>query len=346
MARRVAHVHDLKLDALADLVEEMNGQPLLVAYEFKADLERLHARFGANVPHLGSGVSEKVAVDVQERWNSGKIPLLFAHPASVGHGLNLQRGGASHICWFSATWDLELWEQFIRRLWRQGNTADRVVNHILAVKGTIDELKLAAVDDKGITQARLLQGLIAEVSDGPKEDYMTGFQRLPRAGESIAQPEAAAADSAPRAIKGWGNLTAKASAPAEKAAVVDKPAMVARISRRAVEPQSEAEAEAPPPAARTFFSPSVQASLGGDPVQESGEGSIQSIQKEPEPKPRAARKTAGEKIADPRKDTADVARPLDLSNTVGGANPYVNIQLNGLSQAAIRAALQAIADNL
>ena len=136
---------DAKLDALDELLEEMNGQPLLVAFQFRHDIERIRKRRGKDIHVLAGGVTAKVAEEIQRAWNAGEITELYVHPASIGHGLNLQRGGASHVCWFAPTFDLELWEQLIRRLWRQGNKAPKIVNHVLAMKGTIDEDKLEAM---------------------------------------------------------------------------------------------------------------------------------------------------------------------------------------------------------
>lgn len=195
---------DAKLDALDELIEEMNGQPLLVAFQFHHDIERIRARRGKDIAVLAGGVSAKQAEEIQRAWNAGEIKELYVHPASIGHGLNLQRGGASHVCWFSATFDLEMWEQLIRRLWRQGNKAPRIVNHILAMKGTIDEDKLDAVVYKSVDQARLLQSMEQQGSALPSEKETTmsetrlGFQ----------------AGNTPAPAAGWGPQTAPAAAPA------------------------------------------------------------------------------------------------------------------------------------
>lgn len=176
--RPYAVIHDEKLEALGDLVEELQGQPLLVAYEFHHDAERitkyLADRFGkerfcnyGKVENLGSKTSEKEAIRIQDDWNGNRIPVLLAHPASVGHGLNLQQGGASHLCWFSPHWDLELYDQFIRRIWRKGNTAAHVIEHRLIVEGSIDELVFDALEDKDATQSRLLSGVALLLQGNP-----------------------------------------------------------------------------------------------------------------------------------------------------------------------------------
>jgi hypothetical protein len=126
-------------------------------------LERLLQRLGKDTPYLGSGVSDARAVEIEREWNAGNIPVLLAHPASAGHGLNFQKGGAGHLCWFSVTLDYELYDQFLRRILRQGNTSARVVNHALVVPKTHDELSLDILEGKAVTQDGLLQALNAEV---------------------------------------------------------------------------------------------------------------------------------------------------------------------------------------
>src|SRR6185437_12341174 len=125
----VSPIHNTKLDALDELVEELAGQQLLIAYEFNHDIERLRAHFGARLAYIGKGVGEMQTLEIQERWNRGEIQMLACHPASAGHGLNLQYSSCAHICWLSPIWDLELYDQFRKRVWRQGNEALRVINH-------------------------------------------------------------------------------------------------------------------------------------------------------------------------------------------------------------------------
>ena len=130
-------VHAAKLEALTDLVDELQGAPLIVAYEYQHELARLRATFGARTPALGGGVSMRDTTAAINAWNAGEVPILLAHPAAAGHGLNLQRGG-SHVCWFTLTYDLELYDQLIRRIWRQGSVAPRVIVHRLLARGTVD----------------------------------------------------------------------------------------------------------------------------------------------------------------------------------------------------------------
>ena len=149
----VIEIHDRKLDALEDIIESMNGRSLLVAYWFKHDLERIRKRFEI--------CEIKSSRDISE-WNSGKIPVALIHPASAGHGLNLQSGGST-LVWFGLTWSLELYQQTNARLWRQGQTADTVVIQHIIVKGTIDEQIMKALKTKDTTQAALITAVKAEV---------------------------------------------------------------------------------------------------------------------------------------------------------------------------------------
>ena len=143
-------LHDEKLKALSELVEENSGENILVGYNFKTDLERLQKAF----PHA-------VVLDKQQStlddWNNGKIPLLLAHPASAGHGLNLQKGG-SMLVWFGLNWSLELYQQFNGRLHRQGQTRPVRVVHIVA-EGCIDERVMDVLSCKDVTQKDLLNAL-------------------------------------------------------------------------------------------------------------------------------------------------------------------------------------------
>jgi len=151
-------LHEAKIDVLDDLLEELQGSPLLVAYDFKHDLGRLQKRFGKDVPYIGGGVSVKRSKEIEIRWNNGELPLLLAHPQSAGHGLNLQ-GACNHVAWHSLTWDYELYDQFNRRVLRQGNTRKRVFLHHIIAEGTIDEVVLAALKVKRKGQNALFEAL-------------------------------------------------------------------------------------------------------------------------------------------------------------------------------------------
>lgn len=157
--RAVIPVHDQKLDALEDIIESMGGKPLLVAYWFQHDLERIRERLHKlNIPFscLDSAGSIR-------RWNAGEIPVALIHPASAGHGLNLQ-GGGSAIVWFGLTWSLELYQQTNARLWRQGQRAETVVVQHIITKGTIDERMMKALSEKDTTQAALIDAVKANLN--------------------------------------------------------------------------------------------------------------------------------------------------------------------------------------
>ena len=150
-AKKPIKIHDAKLDALEDLIESANGKPVLVAYWFKHDLERIKARF--------SDAREiKTNADIQD-WNNGDVLVGLIHPASAGHGLNLQEGGSALI-WFGLTWSLELYQQTNARLYRQGQKNTVVIHHIIT-KDTIDERVLAAIAKKEKTQNALIDAVKA-----------------------------------------------------------------------------------------------------------------------------------------------------------------------------------------
>lgn len=147
-------VHGAKLDALEDLVEAANGQNLLVAYWYKHDLQRIIERFPEARPL-------KTSTDI-EAWNNSEIQIGLIHPASAGHGLNLQVGGHLLI-WFSLTWSLELYQQTNARLYRQGQTQPVTITH-LAAEGTLDEAVLKALDTKNVTQAALIEAVKTQLT--------------------------------------------------------------------------------------------------------------------------------------------------------------------------------------
>ena len=144
----VCAIHDRKLDALEDLIEAANGQPVLVAYWFKHDRERIMKRF-----------PEARDLDVKS-WNAGKMSIALMHPASAGHGLNIQEGG--HILiWFGLTWSLELYQQTNARLWRQGQTQAVTIHHIIT-RDTVDSRVLSALAKKETNQNKLIEAVKAE----------------------------------------------------------------------------------------------------------------------------------------------------------------------------------------
>ena len=154
----VHYIHDRKLDALEDLIEAANGKPVLVAYWFKHDLERISARLKErNISFTKLDTSDSIA-----SWNEGKWPVALIHPASAGHGLNLQSGGST-IIWFGMTWSLELYQQANARLWRQGQKAETVVLHHIIAKDTIDERVMKALSAKDKTQTALIDAVKANL---------------------------------------------------------------------------------------------------------------------------------------------------------------------------------------
>ena len=151
----ILEIHQRKLDALEDIIESANGKPVLVAYWFRHDLERIRKRFDVR--------AIKTAKDIAD-WNNGRIPVALIHPASAGHGLNLQAGG-NHLVWFGLTWSLELYQQTNARLWRQGQTAKTVVIQHIVAKATVDEHIMKALAQKNTTQLGLMDAVRAELEE-------------------------------------------------------------------------------------------------------------------------------------------------------------------------------------
>ena len=151
--KEVFHIHDRKLDALEDLIEGANGKPVLVAYWYNHDLQRIKERFKVR--------EIKTSQDIKD-WNCGKIPIAVIHPASAGHGLNLQSGGST-LVWFGLTWSLELYQQTVARLWRQGQTSETVVVQHIITKGTIDDRIMKALSQKEHTQTALIDAVKADL---------------------------------------------------------------------------------------------------------------------------------------------------------------------------------------
>lgn len=149
--KNVISIHDDKLEALEDTVEDSQGQPILVFYQYKHDLERLKKKFPQ--------AEELTTVD---KWNSGKIPMLLCHPQSAGHGLNLQKGGHI-IVWFGLTWSLEYYQQANARLDRQGQTEPVIIHHLVA-EGTVDEKVLSILQGKEKNQNALLEAVKAQLT--------------------------------------------------------------------------------------------------------------------------------------------------------------------------------------
>ncbi|HEM3968748.1 TPA: DEAD/DEAH box helicase [Streptococcus suis] len=154
----VVAFHEQKLDALEDILESANGEPVLVAYWFKHDLARIMGRL--DKLKVKSRVL-KTEEDIRE-WNKGNVSVGLLHPAGAGHGLNLQKGG-HHLVWFGLTWSLELYQQTNARLWRQGQESETVVIQHIVTEGTIDEEILKALENKDAQQERLIEAVKAQV---------------------------------------------------------------------------------------------------------------------------------------------------------------------------------------
>lgn len=155
---KVNLIHGRKLDALEDIIESMNGRPLLVAYWYKHDLDRIEERLRMRkIEFARLDTDASIA-----RWNRGEIPVALIHPASAGHGLNLQSGGST-LCWFGITWSLELYQQTVARLYRQGQTANTVIVQHIITADTIDERIMKALQYKDKTQSALIDAVKANL---------------------------------------------------------------------------------------------------------------------------------------------------------------------------------------
>lgn len=154
--KNVHEVHNIKLEALKEIIDTANGQSILIAWSYQFDRDRILKALSDYKPRELKGVK-----DINE-WNEGKIQVMLAHPASAGHGLNLQAGG-SIIVWFGLTWSLELYQQFNARLYRQGQK-ERVIIHHLVMQGTHDEDVVKALKQKNRTQESLLNSIKAKIN--------------------------------------------------------------------------------------------------------------------------------------------------------------------------------------
>lgn len=146
---------DAKLKALDDVIEAANGKSVLVFYSYKHDLDRLSKHL-KNKDFIVLNTSKDI-----EDWNKGKVPIMLVHPASAGHGLNLQLGG-NIIVWFGLTWSLELYQQANARLYRQGQKQNVIIHHLIA-EGSIDEDVMKALQNKEIGQDALLKAVKAKI---------------------------------------------------------------------------------------------------------------------------------------------------------------------------------------
>lgn len=153
------YIHDEKLDALEELKEELNGQQLMVVYEYKHELERFKARFGKDIPVM-AGANARREAELEDAWNAGELEWLFCQPQSVGHGMNFQGSSAHHICMFTPMYNYELWDQIIRRLMRQGNKATRLFLHTFAVPKTVDMVALRTLRGRQRNQNAFFDAIV------------------------------------------------------------------------------------------------------------------------------------------------------------------------------------------
>lgn len=162
--RRTKHLHEAKTEALMDLVDELQGSPLLVIYEFQHDLERILRAFPKKEqpPVIGGGTNMKDSLAFAKRWNAGQLQVLVGHPQAMGHGLNLQ-GAGHHQLWYTPTQDYELYDQTVRRQWRQGNLHDRCFVQRLVARRTTDEDVIKLLAAKGRGEASLFNALRSRV---------------------------------------------------------------------------------------------------------------------------------------------------------------------------------------
>lgn len=320
----VSHIHDLKLEVVDELVEELNGSPLLVAYEFNHDLERLKAwhleRFKAPLPYLGKGTTSKQEDQWVREWNEGKLPVLAAHPASAGHGLNMQGFSACDVAWFSITWDYELYDQFIRRIWRDGTQAVQIFNHLIVVKDTIDELKLTALRDKDFTQRSLLSALNTEILRDAEtqgagvaaQHYGDNTMKLSRPGaaQEAPAPVSQAAPAERPVPRGWGAASASHGAGA--------PTPVENSQRERIQEQINPEAN------RSAFTKGVTEQA--DNIRRIDYGTLGGEQQGKEaapaadPKPARTRRTQAEPAND------DGVKQLVQEVAAGAASGYVRLK--------------------
>lgn len=150
---KAIEVHDRKLKALEEIIEAASGKPVIIFYSYKHDRDRIKEYF--------KNAKEPKSSEDIKKWNKGEIEILLVHPASAGHGLNLQSGG-NIIIWFGLTWSLELYQQANARLYRQGQKQNVIIHHIIA-KGTVDEDVMKAIKNKNIRQEELLRAVKVRV---------------------------------------------------------------------------------------------------------------------------------------------------------------------------------------
>lgn len=153
-------VHTAKIDALSDLIDELQGSPLFIGYEFDHELERFKKKFGEDIPFLKGGMTAAKFKTVSDAWNEGKLPYLFCQTQAVSHGLNLQESSGQHVALYTIPWDFDVLDQFIRRVRRSGNKAEKVFLHYFIARKTIDEYVYWLIKNKDRTQNKVFDALL------------------------------------------------------------------------------------------------------------------------------------------------------------------------------------------
>lgn len=157
--REALKIHDVKTDWLEELIDELQGTPLLVAYQFQHDLERLHERFGKDAPAFGKDAAKNK--ELERAWNANELPFVFGQQESIAHALNLQKGSAAHLAHYSLTWNFEVYDQLVRRIKRQGTKAGRIFRHHAVIQDSTDEDRRHALRAKNKGQQALFDALVA-----------------------------------------------------------------------------------------------------------------------------------------------------------------------------------------
>lgn len=193
---RELQLHDAKTEAVVDLVEQMQGNPLIVAYEYDHDLARLLKALGDETPVIRGGMSKRAADNLLKEFDTGKVPVLLVQVTTVSHGLNLQEH-CNNICYHSLPWDFEVYEQMIKRVHRLGQKRPVIVHQIIA-KGTVDEVVLRALHGKDKTQRGLLRALVQYLKESGDdwadyEDASKGAEAKPAAKKRVPRRSFAAA---------------------------------------------------------------------------------------------------------------------------------------------------------
>ena len=158
--RRWIKLHDAKTEATLELLEELQGKQLFIGYWWRHDLERLQ-RAIKGLEVMGGGNTLKQDIALERAWNAGEVTYMAAHPASIGHGLNLQLSGAQHVLFYTPTYDYELYDQFIRRIRRRGNPKAKVFVHHLLARNTLDAGVLDTCGRRAATQRALYEAVLA-----------------------------------------------------------------------------------------------------------------------------------------------------------------------------------------